>query len=152
MSLSTVEQVGLTAVDTEATSNLLLGVGAAGLGMPTPAWPRKENRMTKRRTKPVAPNPEKSGEKTNAGAAGRPAGGHLVEKPVASKAKQTVAGEATSEGVVVKRATKKVIRQALDELGINVPYYTARVVGGRLELRLYGGSVVYWPEAASEED
>ena len=37
------------------------------------------------------------------------------------------------------------IRQALDELGIDRPYYTAKVVGGRLELRLYGGDYVYWP-------
>jgi hypothetical protein len=38
-------------------------------------------------------------------------------------------------------------RKALQELGINVPYYTCRVVGGRLEFALYGGSVVYWPAA-----
>lgn len=37
------------------------------------------------------------------------------------------------------------IRRALDDLGIDRPYYTARVVGGRLELRLYGGDYVYWP-------
>ena len=43
------------------------------------------------------------------------------------------------------KADAKTIRQALDELGIDRPYYTARVVGGRLELRLYGGDYVYWP-------
>ena len=37
------------------------------------------------------------------------------------------------------------IRQALDELGIDRPYTVARVVGGRLELTLYGGDVVTWP-------
>jgi hypothetical protein len=37
------------------------------------------------------------------------------------------------------------IRQALDELAINRPYYSCRVVGNRLELALYGGDVVFWP-------
>lgn len=35
--------------------------------------------------------------------------------------------------------------RAIKDLGINVPIYTTRVVGGRLELSLYGGDVVYWP-------
>ena len=39
------------------------------------------------------------------------------------------------------------IRQALDDLGINRPYYSCRVVGNRLELTLYGGDVVTWPPA-----
>ena len=37
------------------------------------------------------------------------------------------------------------IRQALEELGIDNPYFTCKVVGSRLELTLYGGDVVYWP-------
>jgi len=37
------------------------------------------------------------------------------------------------------------IRQALEELGVDRPYYDCRVVGGRLELTLYGGDIVYWP-------
>lgn len=37
------------------------------------------------------------------------------------------------------------IARALKDLGINKPYYTARVVGSRIELQLYGGEVVYWP-------
>ena len=41
------------------------------------------------------------------------------------------------------------IRQALDELGINRPYYSCRVVGNRLEIALYGGDIVTWPP---EED
>lgn len=36
--------------------------------------------------------------------------------------------------------------RAIKDLGIDVPIYTTRVVGNRLELSLYGGSVVYWPE------
>jgi hypothetical protein len=36
--------------------------------------------------------------------------------------------------------------RALLELGIDQPYYTCRVVGGRLEFTLYGGGVVFWPE------
>ena len=44
-------------------------------------------------------------------------------------------------------ASQANIQRALEDLGINRPYYTARVVGGRLELRLYGGDVVYWPES-----
>lgn len=37
------------------------------------------------------------------------------------------------------------IRQALDELGIDRPYFSSRIVGNRLELTLYGGDLVYWP-------
>ena len=37
------------------------------------------------------------------------------------------------------------IRQALDELGIDKPYFECKVVGGRIELTLYGGDVVIWP-------
>jgi hypothetical protein len=43
------------------------------------------------------------------------------------------------------------VRQALDELGINRPYYCCRVVGSRLELTLYGGDVVYWPPKATRK-
>ena len=42
-------------------------------------------------------------------------------------------------------ASQANIKRALRELGINRPYYRARVVGGRLELCLYGGDVVFWP-------
>ena len=41
------------------------------------------------------------------------------------------------------------IRQALDELGIDKPYFECKVVGSRLELTLYGGDVVYWPPNTS---
>jgi hypothetical protein len=89
-------------------------------------------------TKRVATTRKKPAESPPAGSAD----GHLQaskpEKPVASRPKVT-------------RATKATIKQALDELGINVPYYTARVVGGRLELALYGGRVVYWPAPPKEE-
>jgi hypothetical protein len=37
------------------------------------------------------------------------------------------------------------VARAVDELGIDVPIYAARVVGDRLELRLYGGAIAYWP-------
>jgi hypothetical protein len=40
------------------------------------------------------------------------------------------------------------VRQALDDLGINRPFYTCRAVGNRLEFSLYGGDLVYWPPAA----
>lgn len=40
--------------------------------------------------------------------------------------------------------TPKTLRQALDELGINVPYYEARLVGNRIEFHLYGGQLVTW--------
>ena len=42
-------------------------------------------------------------------------------------------------------ASQANIARALEELGIDKPYYTCRVVGGRLEFRLHGGDVVYWP-------
>ena len=41
------------------------------------------------------------------------------------------------------------IRQALEDLGIDKPYMSCRVVGGRLELTLYGGDVVLWPPNTS---
>ena len=44
------------------------------------------------------------------------------------------------------------IAQALKELGIDKPFYTCRVVGGRLEFRLYGGAVVCWPPDATRPD
>jgi hypothetical protein len=40
------------------------------------------------------------------------------------------------------RATRA---QALEELAVDKPWYTCRVVGGRLEFSLYGGEVVFWP-------
>jgi hypothetical protein len=47
-------------------------------------------------------------------------------------------------------ADPETIARALQDLGINKPYYTARVVGGRIELRLYGGDVVFWPADGGE--
>ena len=64
-------------------------------------------------------------------------------KPAASKARQPRPKRITASRANIKRA--------LEELGINRPYYRARVVGGRLELCLYGGDVVFWPAAASPE-
>ena len=37
-------------------------------------------------------------------------------------------------------------QRAIRELGINVPIYRTRIVGGRLELHCYGGQVLLWPE------
>ena len=51
----------------------------------------------------------------------------------------------------VKADAAGTIRQALDELGIDRPYYTCRAAGGRLEFTLYGGDVAVWPpEPASK--
>ena len=36
--------------------------------------------------------------------------------------------------------------KAIKALGINVPIYTTRIVGGRMELTLYGGRIVYYPD------
>jgi hypothetical protein len=41
--------------------------------------------------------------------------------------------------------TPDTIRQAVEELGINRPFYSCRVLGNRLEFSLYGGDLVYWP-------
>ena len=41
--------------------------------------------------------------------------------------------------------TPETIQQALEDLGINVPYYEARLVGNRIEFHLYGGQVKTWP-------
>lgn len=54
---------------------------------------------------------------------------------------------------MTKRATKQpkptadadTIRQALEELGEDRPFYTCRVVGNRLEFAMYGGDVITWP-------
>lgn len=40
--------------------------------------------------------------------------------------------------------------RALHELGITVPVAACRLVGSRLEFRLYGGRVVYWPLAPGD--
>jgi hypothetical protein len=37
------------------------------------------------------------------------------------------------------------IARAILDLHIDVPVFNARVVGDRLELRLFGGKVAYWP-------
>jgi hypothetical protein len=41
---------------------------------------------------------------------------------------------------------------AVAALGLDVPYYQVRLVGNRLEFHLYGGNVVYWPDAPAEQD
>lgn len=41
--------------------------------------------------------------------------------------------------------------QALRELEIDVPVAACRLVGNRLEFRLYGGRVLYWPPAAGDQ-
>jgi hypothetical protein len=41
--------------------------------------------------------------------------------------------------------TPDAIREAVENLGINRPFYTCRLVGNRLEFSLYGGDLVYWP-------
>jgi hypothetical protein len=37
------------------------------------------------------------------------------------------------------------VPRALNDLALDVPYYTVRVVGDRLEFRCYGGQVLIWP-------
>ncbi len=37
------------------------------------------------------------------------------------------------------------IRQAIEDLGINRPFYSCRVVGSRLEFSMYGGDLIFWP-------
>ena len=46
------------------------------------------------------------------------------------------------------RNDPKTRARAVRELGINVPIMVSRVVGGRLQLKLYGGQVLYWPAKA----
>lgn len=58
-----------------------------------------------------------------------------------TKTRRKTAVQADADGA----PSLETIRQALDELGINRPFYTCRVVGNRLELALYGGDLVYWP-------
>lgn len=36
------------------------------------------------------------------------------------------------------------VQKAVSEIGINVPVMASRMVGNRLELYLYGGSIVSW--------
>jgi hypothetical protein len=43
------------------------------------------------------------------------------------------------------------IARAILDLHLDVPVYNARVVGDRLELRLFGGKVAYWPPPDAEE-
>jgi hypothetical protein len=43
-------------------------------------------------------------------------------------------------------ANPATIKRALQDLGIDKPYYTVKVVDGRLRFTLYGGEVVTWPK------
>jgi hypothetical protein len=45
--------------------------------------------------------------------------------------------------------TPETINQALEELGIDVPYYDVRLVRNRLEFHLLGGAVATWPPTRS---
>jgi len=42
-------------------------------------------------------------------------------------------------------ADEETVKRAIQDLGLNRPFYTCRVVGARLEFSLYGGDLVYWP-------
>jgi len=42
-------------------------------------------------------------------------------------------------------ADEETIRRAVEDLGINRPFYSCRIVGARLEFSLYGGDLIYWP-------
>jgi len=52
---------------------------------------------------------------------------------------------ATPETDAAGNPTAETVRQAVEELGINRPFYSCRIVGNRLEFSLYGGDLVYWP-------
>lgn len=52
-------------------------------------------------------------------------------------------GEGQGEGI------DALIRHVLTTLGVDVPYYSARLVGNRLELYLYGGQTLVWPIPAT---
>ena len=54
-------------------------------------------------------------------------------------------------GAATVKADGGTIRQALDELGLNRPYYSCRVAGSRLEFVLLGGDVVTWPADAATQ-
>jgi len=43
------------------------------------------------------------------------------------------------------RKTKATITRALADLALDLPYYTCRLVGNRLEFRFYGGKIAHWP-------
>ncbi|NLF10196.1 MAG: hypothetical protein GX597_00235 [Anaerolineaceae bacterium] len=58
-------------------------------------------------------------------------------------------GSAAPEGLDLN--SPKTYDQALRELGIDVPVAACRLVGNRLEFRLYGGRVLYWPPAAGDQ-
>lgn len=48
-------------------------------------------------------------------------------------------------------ANEEQIKKAVSELGINVPVMASRMVGNRLELYLYGGSIVTWEPGNSSQ-
>lgn len=64
---------------------------------------------------------------------------------MAESHKKTAREPAVKADAAPVKADAGTIRQALDELGINKPFYTCKVVGNRLEFTLYGGDVVTWP-------
>ena len=48
-------------------------------------------------------------------------------------------------------ADEETVQRAIQDLGINRPFYTCRVVGARLEFSLYGGDLIYWPPKQTRE-
>ena len=47
---------------------------------------------------------------------------------------------------------KITVEQAVKALGIDVPVMACRMVGDRMELHLYGGQVVFYPQEANRPD
>ena len=47
--------------------------------------------------------------------------------------------------------TADAIRQAVQDLGLNRPFYSCRIVGSRLEFALYGGDLLFWPPEEEKE-
>jgi len=43
------------------------------------------------------------------------------------------------------------VRKAIQDLGLDTPYYTCRVVGRRLEFVLATGAIAYWPPTKGDK-
>jgi hypothetical protein len=65
--------------------------------------------------------------------------GKTRSKPAAKPAAEKIKNSLPPTG------DPETIKQAIEELGFNRPFYTCKVVGNRLEFSLYGGDLIYWP-------
>ncbi len=110
--------------------------------------------MATRRKKPAAgldPAPAAPAELGHPGDPARDPESPNLDPAPAEPAAQELGHPGDAPGENLDLNEPKTYDQALRELEIDVPVAACRLVGSRLEFRLYGGRVLYWPPAAGDE-